>query len=49
MRKRQFTNRTGMKVIDWSLAITHYLVFVGLLTTRQLLAAFVDRRSHQSR
>jgi hypothetical protein len=36
-------------MIDWGLAITLYLVFVGLLTLRQLLAAFVDRRSREFR
>jgi hypothetical protein len=36
-------------MIDWNLAITLYLVFVGLLTTRQLLSGFLERRSHQSR
>jgi hypothetical protein len=48
-RERQNINRTGTNMIDWTLAITLYLVFVGLLTTRQLLAGYLDRRGHQSR
>jgi hypothetical protein len=49
IRERKITIRTGLTMIDWSLAITLYLVFVGLLTTRQLLAGFLERRCHQSR